>query len=659
MCYTSGTTGLPKGVVYSHRSTFLHTLGVCSGEALGLSQYDRVLPVVPMFHGNAWGIPYAAWLVGADLLLPNRFAQAAPLARFIAAERATLAAAVPTVWYDVLGLDPESIDLSSLRMIMCGGAAVPRSLIEAYEQRFGVRVVQGWGLTETSPVAALSFPPKHGPAERAIDYRATAGRPLGGVEARVVDDEGKVLPRDGQATGEIEVRGPWVTAGYYKDPAPEKFRDGWLRTGDVGRIDARGYITISDRAKDVVKSGGEWISTLELESAILTHPAVREVAVIAVPDERWGERPLACVALVPGQSVSPEELRAHLAGRVVKWWVPEQWVFVDEVPRTSVGKHDKKLLRERHAEGRLDVVASGQTSHRGNPQRSNPNSSGECVMSEVVIAAIGRTPIGRAVKGSLIDQRPDDLGAFVVDEVLKQVPQLDRAQIDDVICGCALPGGEQGHNLARIISILAGVGAPGTTVNRYCASSLQAVRMAFHAIKAGEGSAFVCAGVESSTRSPLGVFADQPETQNPRLFAGNREGLPDAYMAMGVTAENVADKYDITREEMDKYALQSHLRAVAGRQGRDLRPGDHPGAAGLRAHHDRGRRAPAGHHPGEAGHAADGVPQERPGHRGELLPAQRRRRGRRGDVGGPAPTSSGSPRSPASCRPASPPWSPS
>ena len=358
MCYTSGTTGLPKGVVYSHRSTFLHTLGVCSGEALGLSQYDRVLPVVPMFHGNAWGMPYAAWLVGADLLLPSRFAQAAPLAAFIAAERATLAAAVPTVWHDVLAL--ENADLSSLRMILCGGAAVPRSLIEAYEERLGVRVLQGWGLTETSPVASLSFPPKHGPADRAIEYRATAGRPLGGVEARVVDDQGKVLPADGHGTGEIEVRGPWVATAYYKDPAPEKFRDGWMRTGDVGRIDARGFITISDRAKDVVKSGGEWISTLELESAILTHPAVREAAVIAVPDERWGERPLACVAVVPGQTVSPEELRAHLADLVVKWWVPDQWAFVDHVPRTSVGKHDKKLLRERREEGRLDVVASGQ-----------------------------------------------------------------------------------------------------------------------------------------------------------------------------------------------------------------------------------------------------------------------------------------------------------
>ena len=362
MCYTSGTTDLPKGVVYSHRSTFLHSLGVCSGEALGLSQYDRLMPVVPMFHGNAWGMPYAGWLVGADLLLPNRFGQAGPLARFIAAERATLAAAVPTVWFDMLGLDPATVDLSSLRMILCGGAAVPRSLIEAYEQRLGVRVVQGWGLTETSPVASLAFPPKNVPAERAIDYRATAGRPLGGVEARVVDEEGNVLPSDGHATGEIEVRGPWVTGGYYRDPAPDKFRDGWLRTGDVGRIDRRGYITISDRSKDVVKSGGEWISTLELESVLVTHPAVREAAVIAAPDERWGERPLACIACPPGQSVSPEELREYLSSQVVKWWLPEQWAFVDEVPRTSVGKYDKKLLRARNAEGSLEVIRNGEAS---------------------------------------------------------------------------------------------------------------------------------------------------------------------------------------------------------------------------------------------------------------------------------------------------------
>ena len=442
-----------------------------------------------------------------------------------------------------------------------------------------MRIVQGWGLTETSPVASLSYPPKHEPAERAMDYRATAGRPLGGVEARVVDDEGKELPRDGQATGEIEVRGPWVTAAYYKDPAPEKFRDGWLRTGDVGRIDSHGYVTISDRAKDVVKSGGEWISTLELEAAILTHPAVREVAVIAVPDPRWGERPLACVVLAPGQSVTPEELQEHLSGLVVKWWVPERWAFVADVPRTSVGKYDKKLLRAQNAEGGLRAETSEQPPR---PRSREPRNPQEDVMPEAVIVSIGRTPIGRAVKGSLVDERPDDLGAYVTDEVLKRVPQLDRGEIDDVICGCALPGGEQSHNLARIISILAGVDAPGTTVNRYCSSSLQAVRMAFHAIRADEGSAFVCVGVESSTRSPLGVFSDQLETRNPRLFRGNPDGLPDAYMSMGETAENVADKYGITREEMDRFAAAEPRTRRPGRQGRDLRPGDHSRAAGLR-----------------------------------------------------------------------------
>ncbi len=361
MCYTSGTTDLPKGVVYSHRSTFLHSLGVCSGEALGMSQADRLLPVVPMFHGNAWGLPYAGWLVGADLLMPGKFIQAAPLAELIRTERATLAAAVPTVWYDMLGLDPADVDLASLRMILCGGAAVPRSLIQSYEERFGVRVVQGWGLTETSPVAALAFPPKGSLPEQAISYRATAGRVLGGVEARIVAEDDTVLSNDGHAIGEIEVRGPWVTASYYRDSSPAKFHDGWLRTGDVGRMDAHGFITITDRAKDVIKSGGEWISSLELEDAIVSHPAVREAAVIATPDERWGERPLACICPAAGESVSPDELRAHLAGQVVRWWLPEKWAFLDQVPRTSVGKYDKKLLRAQYTEGTIDVLLSSDT----------------------------------------------------------------------------------------------------------------------------------------------------------------------------------------------------------------------------------------------------------------------------------------------------------
>jgi len=239
---------------------------------------------------------------------------------------------------------------------MAGGAAVPRPLIEAYEQRYGVRLQQGWGLTETSPVAALAYPPRDVDADEAMAARATAGRVITGIELRLVDERGASLPWDGRTVGEIAVRGPWVTGAYYRESAPEKFVDGWLLTGDVGTIDARGYIHISDRSKDVIKSGGEWISSLELESAILAHPAVREVAVIATPDERWGERPLACVVLKEGQAVSIDELRRFLDGRVARWWIPENWALVDQVPRTSVGKYDKKVLRAAHAAGNVNVL---------------------------------------------------------------------------------------------------------------------------------------------------------------------------------------------------------------------------------------------------------------------------------------------------------------
>jgi fatty-acyl-CoA synthase len=357
MCYTSGTTGHPKGVVYSHRSTYLHSICACTVNSLAISERDRILPIVPMFHANAWGLPYAGWFAGADLVMPNRFMQPEALARVIATERPTFAAAVPTIWNSLLGCaDHAEIDLSSLERIVCGGAAVPRSLMEAFDRRFGRRIIQAWGMTETSPIAALAVPPTGTPADEEMTYRMRTGRILSGVEARIVDDAGIELPWDGTQVGEIEVRGPWITASYYRDPAPEKFDAGWLRTGDIGSIDPLGYLQITDRAKDVIKSGGEWISSVELENALAAHPDVLECAVIAVPDSRWSERPLACVVRKPGSAVSAEALRAFLVERVARWWLPERWAFVPEVPKTSVGKFDKKLLRARHAEGALVVA---------------------------------------------------------------------------------------------------------------------------------------------------------------------------------------------------------------------------------------------------------------------------------------------------------------
>jgi fatty-acyl-CoA synthase len=360
MCYTSGTTGNPKGVVYSHRSTFLHSFAVCSAGTLGVCERDRLLPIVPMFHANAWGLPYAGWMAGSDFLMPGRFLQAEPLARFISAEHPTFSGAVPTIWADLLryaDANPGALDLSSFRMIACGGSAVPRSLMEAFEDRHDVRIVQAWGMTETSPLAAIASPPKHvepGTREE-MDWRAKTGRVVPGVELRIVDDAGGVLACDGDAVGEIEVRGPWITASYYGDPSPEKFDDGWLRTGDVGSVDAHGFVQITDRAKDVIKSGGEWISSVELENHLMAHPDIVEASVIGVPDARWDERPLACVVICDGSSATCEELRDFLASHIAKWQLPERWALVDEIPKTSVGKFDKKVLRARHEAGDLAV----------------------------------------------------------------------------------------------------------------------------------------------------------------------------------------------------------------------------------------------------------------------------------------------------------------
>ncbi len=357
MCYTSGTTGNPKGVVYSHRSTFLHTLGTCAGGVWALSERDKILLIVPMFHANAWGMPYSGWMSGADLVMPGRFLQAEPICRMLAEERPTVSAAVPTIWSEVhRHLETHPVDLSSLRVVVCGGSAVPRALIEKFERDHGVRIVQAWGMTETSPLAAVAHPPKGTPPEDDIAWRARTGRVVAGVELRIVDDAGAVLPWDGKTAGEIEVRGPWITGAYYKDPAREKFHDGWLRTGDVGTVDAHGFVQITDRAKDVIKSGGEWISSVELENALMAHPDVLEAAVIGVADDKWQERPLACVVRRPGASATVEALRDFLAARVARWWVPERWSFIDEVPKTSVGKFDKKVLRARWAEGKLPLA---------------------------------------------------------------------------------------------------------------------------------------------------------------------------------------------------------------------------------------------------------------------------------------------------------------
>jgi len=356
MCYTSGTTGNPKGVAYSHRSSFLHSMAATSG--LQLTERDRVLAIVPMFHANAWGLPYTAFMCGASLVMPARFLQAEPLTRMVAEERVTFSGAVPTIWADILRYgDDHEIDLSSLERIVCGGSAVPRSLIEQFEERYGVRITQAWGMTETSPLAAVAHPPAEvDPASaEAIEWRSRTGRPVAGVELRIVDDAGNELPWDGEAVGEIEVRGPWITAAYHRDDSPEKFDSGWLRTGDVGSVDPRGYIQITDRAKDVIKSGGEWISSVELENHLMAHPDVVEASVIGVPDPRWDERPLACVVRKEGSSIGPGELAAFLEERVARWQVPERWSFIPEVPKTSVGKFDKKVLRAAHEKGDLSV----------------------------------------------------------------------------------------------------------------------------------------------------------------------------------------------------------------------------------------------------------------------------------------------------------------
>jgi len=357
-CYTSGTTGYPKGVLYTHRALVLHSYGLAMADTFALSERDTVLQLVPMFHANGWGIPFAAVMVGSKIVLSGRHLQPADIAGMIETERATFTAGVPTLWMGLYGLlEHEKHDISSLRTIACAGSALPRQFVEWYEQKYGVRFMLAWGMTETTPIATVMSLKTHLQSmtgKDRYDLLARHGLPVAGVDIRIVDEAGKELPWDGETMGELQVRGPWITSGYYNDPRgaergrKESFLEGWFRTGDVATIDAEGYIQIMDRTKDLVKSGGEWISSVDLENAIMAHPKVMEAAVIAVPHPKWQERPVAAVAPFPQfrGKISKEEILDFLKDRVAKWWLPDDVVFIEAVPKTSVGKFNKRALRE-------------------------------------------------------------------------------------------------------------------------------------------------------------------------------------------------------------------------------------------------------------------------------------------------------------------------
>ena len=357
-CYTSGTTGNPKGVAYTQRSTYLHTISNLAANPIGAA--DNVLPVVPMFHAAAWGYPFMAVTNGAKLTYPGPDLSGAALMKLFVDEHVTFSAGVPTVWLGIqhhLEANPD-IDLSHVRALFCGGSAVPRAMIDWFERERGVRVVQGWGMTETNPVASAATikPWMEGwDWERQLDLLETAGRPIPGLQVKIVDELGEPLPHDGEAFGELLIRGPWVAAEYYRDPrSPQSFEDGWLRTGDVCKITPEGYIRITDRAKDVIKSGGEWISSLDVENAIMAHPDVAEATVVGLKHPKWQERPAAFIVAKPGMTPDADDIRAFLESRIAKWWIPDEIVFIEAIPKTGTGKFDKKVVRDEYADLLMD-----------------------------------------------------------------------------------------------------------------------------------------------------------------------------------------------------------------------------------------------------------------------------------------------------------------
>jgi len=357
ICYTSGTTGNPKGVVYSHRSTVLHALVACAADTLGVRESDTVLPVVPMFHAAAWGLPYAATAVGAKMVFPGPKLDADSLLDLMARERVTVAAGVPTIWIGILDKidrEPKGWDLSSVRSMIIGGSAAPPAMIDGFAKRHGLTVTHAWGMTETNPLGTIARLKHHQESlddATQLSFRASQGRAVPFVETRPVDEQGKILPWDGETMGELEVRGPWVASSYWGDEGKDRWtKDGWFKTGDVVTLDAEGFVRICDRSKDVIKSGGEWISSVALENALMAHPAVLEAAVFAAQHEKWAERPVAAIVWKPGQTASLDELRAHLESRFAKFWIPDAFLELQQIPRTSTGKFLKTKLRDDHGD---------------------------------------------------------------------------------------------------------------------------------------------------------------------------------------------------------------------------------------------------------------------------------------------------------------------